>query len=145
MNPTIHLHPATQRWLRDGPLTPYVIGYFEYLIHCRYSIQSARKYVTGIAHLGRWMGQSNLSINQLDEMAVTRFLDGHLPVCDCPHPAFRSRPDLRAACAHLLRILRDQGVIPLPAMPTAPLDEEVRRFDEHLCNVRGLAVETRHN
>jgi len=145
MNPTIHLHPTTQRWLRDGPLTPYVIGYFEYLIQCRYSVQAARKYVTGIAHLGRWMGQSNLSINQLDERAVTRFLDDHLPVCECPRPAFRSRPDLRAACAHLLRILRDQGVIPLPAMPTAPLDEEVKHFDEHLCNVRGLAVETRRN
>ncbi len=145
MYPTIHLHPTTQRWLRDSPLTPYVIGYFNHLIQCRYSVQTARKYIAGIAHLGLWMGQSQLLIDQLDERAVNRFIDEHLPVCDCPHPAFQTRSDLRAACVHLLRILRDQGIIPLPATPSTPLDEEVGRFDEHLRNVRGLAVDTRRN
>jgi integrase/recombinase XerC len=145
MNLDIHLHPATQRWLRDSPLTPYVIGYFNHLVQCRYSIQAARNYINGIAHLGRWMAQSHIPIDQIGESTVSQFLDEHLPVCDCPRPAFRSRPELRAACAHLLRLLRDQDAIPAPATPTTPADEEVGRFDEHLCKVRGLAVETRRN
>jgi integrase/recombinase XerC len=145
MSSTIHLSPITQRWLRDSPLTPYVMGYFDHLIQCRYAAETTENHMAGIAHLGLWMGQSHLAIAQLDETVVTRFLDQHLPMCACPRPVFRSRPDLRAACAHLLRILRDRGVIPRPATSTVPFDAEVDLFDEHLRNVRGLADETRRN
>ena len=112
MSSTIHLPPTTQRWLRDSPLTPYVMGYFDHLIQCRYAAVTTEKYMAAIAHLGLWMGQSHLAIEQLDEQAVNRFLDEHLPMCDCPRPVFRTRSDLRTACAHLLRILRDRGVVP---------------------------------
>jgi hypothetical protein len=44
-----------------------------------------------------------------------------LPMCDCPRPVFRTRSDLRTACAHLLGILRDRGVVPWPTTPTAPM------------------------
>ena len=145
MSSIIHLSSTTQRWLRDSPLTPYVMGYFDQLIQCRYAAETTEKYMAGIAHLGLWMGQSHLAIEQLDKKAVTRFLDEHLPICACPRPVFRTRSDLRAACAHLLCILRDRGVIPRPTTPTAPLDAEVDRFDEHLRNVRGLAGETCRN
>jgi len=145
MSSTIHLPPTTQRWLRDSPLTPYVMGYFDHLIQCRYAAETTEHYMAGIAHLGLWMVQSHLGIEQLDEKAVTRFLDEHLPMCACPRPVFRTRPDLRAACAHLVHILRDRGVIPRPAAPIAPFDAEVNLFDEYLRNVRGLADETRRN
>lgn len=145
MKSTISLHPTTQRWLRDCPLTPYVAGYFDHLIECRYAAQTTQKYIEGVAHLGRWMSQCHFTIDQLNEEAINRFLDEHLPRCDCPRPAFRTRSDLRAACAHLLRMLRDRGVIPPLATPIAPRDEEVDRFDEHLRDVRGLADETRRN
>jgi integrase/recombinase XerC len=145
MSSTIHLPPTTQRWLRDSPLTPYVMGYFDHLIQCRYAAVTTEKYMAAIAHLGLWMGQSHLAIEQLDEQAVNRFLDEHLPMCDCPRPVFRTRSDLRTACAHLLRILRDRGVVPWPTTPTAPLDAEADLFDEHLRNVRGLADETCRN
>ncbi|MEI7994712.1 MAG: tyrosine-type recombinase/integrase [Methylococcaceae bacterium] len=145
MNSTIHIPPTTQRWLRNSPLTPYVIDYFDHLVQCRYAVETTEKYMAGIAHLGLWMGQSHLAIEQLDEKAVTRFLDEHLPTCDCPRPVFRTRSDLRAACAHLLHILRDRGVIPQPATPTFPLDAEVDCFAEYLCNVRGLAGDTCRN
>jgi hypothetical protein len=135
MTPSIHLQLNTQRWLRDSPLTPYAIGYYDYLVLCRYSVETIEKHLASIAHLGYWMGQCHLSIVQLDEGAVTRFLDEHLPFCDCPRPAFGSRPDLRAACHHLLRVLRDLGAIPAPVAPASPLDSEVARFDEYLCNV----------
>ena len=145
MSSTIHLPPTTQRWLRDSPLTPYIMGYFDHLIQCRYAAETTEHYMAGIAHLGLWMGQSHLAIEQLDEQAVNRFLDEHLPMCDCPRPVFRTRSDLRAACAHLLHSLRDCGVIPQPATPTIPLDAEVDRFAEYLRNVRGLASETCRN
>jgi len=145
MSSKIHLSPTTQRWLRDSPLTPYVMGYFDHLIQCRYATETTERYMAGIAHLGFWMGQIHLVIEQLDEKAVTRFLDEHLPICSCPQPVFQLRTDLRAACAHLIRILRDRGVIPKPVTQAVPFDAEVGLFDEHLRNVRGLADETRRN
>lgn len=142
---SIHLPLNTQRWLRGSPLTPYAIAYYDYLALRRYSVETIEKHLASVAHLGHWMGQCHLPIGQLDEGVVTRFLDEHLPVCDCPRPAFGSRTDLRAACHHLLRVLRDLGVIPEPVPPSSPLDREVARFDEHLCNVKGLGTETRRN
>lgn len=145
MTPSIHLQLNTQRWLRDSPLTPYAIGYYDYLVLRRYSVETIEKHLASIAHLGHWMGQCHLSVGQLDEGTVTQFLDEHLPFCDCPCPAFGSRPDLRAACHHLLRVLRDLGVIPAPVAPASPIDREVARFDEYLSNVKGLGTETRRN
>jgi site-specific recombinase XerD len=143
MRPTIRLHPTTQRWLRDCPLTPYVAGYFDHLIECGYSAQSTKNHIAGIAHLGWWMRQCHLAIDQLDEQAINRFLEEHLAQCDCPQPAFRTRGDLSAACTHLLHFLRDMGVVPQPILPDTPIDQEIRHFDDHLRNVRGLIAKTR--
>jgi hypothetical protein len=52
MSSKIHLSPTTQRWLRDSPLTPYVMGYFDHLIQCRYATETTERYMAGIAHLG---------------------------------------------------------------------------------------------
>jgi hypothetical protein len=60
MSSNIHLSLITQRWLRNSPLTPYVMGYFDHLIQCRYATETAEKYMAGIAHMGLWMGQSHL-------------------------------------------------------------------------------------
>lgn len=109
MSPTFYLHSTIQRWLRDCALTPYVAGYFDHLIECGYSAQSTKNYIASIAHLGRWMSQCHLTIDQLDEQVIERLLDEHLPLCDCPRPVFRTRRDLAAACMHLLRLLRDRG------------------------------------
>ena len=76
---TIHLPPTTQRWLRNSPVTPYVLVYLDYLTECRYADETAEHYLAGLAHLGLWMRLSHLSIEELDETVVTQFLDEHLP------------------------------------------------------------------
>jgi integrase/recombinase XerC len=142
---TIHLPPTTQRWLRNSPITPYVLVYLDYLIECRYADETAEHYLAGLAHLGLWMGLNHLNIEELDETVVTQFLDEHLPNCDCPRPIFQTRADISAACAHFLRILRNRGVIALPVSPVDPVQEEVERFDDYLTDVKGLASETCRN
>jgi hypothetical protein len=44
---------------------------------------------------------------------------------------------------HLLVVLRAHGVVAEPTPATTPVDEELRRFDEHMRHVRGLAPKTR--
>ena len=134
---TIHLSPATQRWLRNSPVTPYVLSYLDYLTECRYADETSEHHLASLAHLGLWMGINHFRIEELDEALVTQFLDDHLPICDCPRPIFQTRADLSAACGHFLRILRDRGVIPPLPTPVEPVYAEVDRFDDYLRDVRG--------
>lgn len=142
---TIHLSPATQRWLRNSPVTPYGLVYLDYLTECRYADETSEHHLAGLAHLGLWMGINHFRIEELDEALVTQFLDDHLPNCDCPRPIFLTRADISSACGHFLRILRDRGVVPPPPSPVEPVYAEVDRFDDYLNDVRGLASETRRN
>jgi integrase/recombinase XerC len=142
---TIHLSPATQRWLRNCPITPYVLIYLDYLTSCRYADETSEHHLASLAHLGLWMGIHHFHIEELDEALLTQFLDGHLPICDCPRPIFQTRADISSACGHFLRILRDRGVIPPLPTPVEPAYAEVDRFDNYLNDVRGLASETRRN
>jgi integrase len=79
----------------------------------------------------------------LAEEVVAQFLDGHLPQCRCPPPVEHTRADLRAAFGHLLVVLRANAVIPERVLETTPVEEELRRFDAHMDQVRGLAAATR--
>jgi len=142
---TINLSPATQRWLRNSPVTPYILIYLDYLTGCRYADETSEHHLAGLAHLGLWMGLNHFRIEELNEALVTQFLDDHLPNCDCPRPIFQTRADLNAACGHFLRILRDRGVIPPLPRPVEPVYAEVDRFDDYLSDVRGLVSETRRN
>ena len=40
-----------------------------------------------------------------------------------------NRRDLSATCVHLLRVLRDKGVIAEPTAKIGPVDEELNGFD----------------
>ena len=102
--------------LRNSALAPHVDAYFAYLNRGRYAPNTASQYLRCITHFARWMQQTNLSLNKLDEAAVTRFLSKHLPHCRCPTPVVRGHDDLRAACVHLLRVLREHGAIPMPIL-----------------------------
>ncbi len=135
----------TQRWLRNSPVTPYILIYLDYLTGCRYADETSEHHLAGLAHLGLWMGLNHFRIEELNEALVTQFLDDHLPNCDCPRPIFQTRADLNAACGHFLRILRDRGVIPPLPRPVEPVYAEVDRFDDYLSDVRGLVSETRRN
>ena len=87
--------------------------------------------------------QCHLDIHCIDEDMVSRFLENHLPQCACARPVHRTRNNLRAALRHLLVVLRDEAVIAEPIWGTTPIDEELRRFDDHMNHVRGLAPATR--
>jgi site-specific recombinase XerD len=89
------------------------------------------------------MSECGLNAEDLDEKIVAQFLDEHLPHCRCPAPVVHTRADLRAALGHLLVVLRANAVIPERVLETTPVDEELRRFDVHMDQVRGLAATTR--
>lgn len=143
MDSTLHLHPNPKGWLFNGALAPHVDAFVEHLRQGRYTHNTTNKYLGCIAHFARWMGQSRLAVEHLDEAAINRFLGDHLSRCDCPWPVCRVHSDLRAACGHLLRVLRHKGVVAEPVAATGSINDELLRFDEYMRSVRGLATKTR--
>jgi integrase/recombinase XerC len=135
--------PPSKEWLLDSALAPHVDAFIEHLKQGRYATGTIYSYVACIAHFARWMHQSSVTVERLDEATVEQFIGGHLPRCDCPAPVARVYGDLRAACGHLLRILRDRGVVAKPVPATGPIADELHRFDKHMRDVRGLAPKTR--
>jgi hypothetical protein len=139
MDPISLLHARPKGWLATSVLAPHAAAFATYLTHARYSSQSCGSYVASLAHLGRWMSQCCLPLGQLDEAAVEPFLDRHLPRCDCPRPVMRTHSTLRAACTHLLKVLREQRVIAERAGASGPIAKELDRYDAHLREARGSA------
>jgi integrase/recombinase XerC len=145
MDPITSLHARPKAWLLHSVLAPHADVFVSYLTHARYSAQSRNTYVASLAHLARWMSQCCLPLSQLNEAAVELFLDRHVPRCDCPRPVVRTHSALRAACAHLLKVLREQKVIVERAGATGPIAEELDRYDAHLREARGLSEGTRRS
>ncbi len=91
----------------------------------------------------RWTQRSGLDLHWVDETLVAQFLDDHLLHCTCGWPTRGVPQDARAALGHLLVVLRTLGVVAPRAVSATPVDEELRRFDEYMERVRGLAPKTR--
>jgi integrase/recombinase XerC len=143
MDSTRHRHSARARWLSKPPLASYVDAFSRHLTERGYAQNTIDGYLACIAHFAHWADRLRLRVGEIDETVVAQFLDEHLPRCDCKKPVCDDRRYLRAALNHLLVVLRALGVICAPAVRATPVDEELRRFDEHLDRVRGLAPKTR--
>ena len=139
MNP---IHHSTT-WLLESQLTAYVDAFMHHFIEGRYSSITIEKYLGCIAHFAHWSTQSSIDIHDINEEVVQRFLNEHLPHCDCARQVHRDRKDLHAALAHLLVVLRANTVIAETPNGATPLDDELRLFDDHMDHVRGLAPKTR--
>ena len=143
MNPTHRLRGRSAAWLLEGKLAPYVDASFSFPYERRYSRWSIDVYLGCVAHFAYWMRRRRLAVHGLAEGTVRRFLDEHLPDCDCPRPVCRTRNDQRAALGHLLAVLRLQGAVAEPARIDTPVDRELQRFDDYMQHIRGLARRTR--
>ena len=130
-------------WLADGPLALHVDAFKQYLTDRGYAATTFANCMGSIAHFAQWVHGRRLCVQRIDEAAVTEFLEEHLPRCRCSGPVHRDRRGLSAALGHLLVVLRAQGVIAPRAVSTTPVDDELRRYDEHMDHVRGLAPKTR--
>lgn len=139
MNPSRRLHAR----VAASKFAPHVDRYLHYLTERCYAPHTIDAYLGCIAHFAYWMSQRRLAVHRLDEETLRRFLDEHLPSCDCPRPVRRTRIDLSAALGHLLVVLRSQGAVGEPAWVVTPVDEELQCFDDHMNHVRGLAHQTR--
>ncbi|HTT09281.1 MAG TPA: site-specific integrase [Burkholderiaceae bacterium] len=87
-------------------------------------------------------GRTHRKLAAVNEALVAEFLYEHLPRCTCTVAA-HDRGSVSAALGHLLVVLRAAGAIPPKAQDTSPVGKELRRYDQYMVQVRGLAPNTR--
>lgn len=106
----------------------------QYLVVQGFSVSRTRRYVRVIEHFGRWVGRRHIS-----RSLVQQFLEQGLPACQCSGVSRYWRSN-RAALNHLLEMLgqnrREE------ALPPGWRGNLLRRYQEHLVRVRGLAPAT---
>jgi site-specific recombinase XerD len=127
--------------LRASTLAPYVQPFWDSLTRQRYSRNTARQYLNCLAHFALWSRQRRFDLRALDRHAAD-FIDQHLPHCNCAAPVQRSRPQMRAALRYLTTVVRTAGV-QQDDRHVGPVDQQLRRFDDHLLHAKGLAGSTR--
>lgn len=135
------IHPLPAQWLRDSALAQFVPAYWCRLVERQYAPNTARTYLCAVAHFALWSRSRRLDFGALEQDAQCFVLE-HLPRCACPYPVQRSRHQVRAALQHLQVVLSDAGIQADRRVDS--LDGELRRFDVHMRDVKGLAESTRH-
>lgn len=137
------LHPTVRAWLLEGPLSAHVAAYVARLRRGRNATNTAGRCLGGVAHFAHWMSMCHVPVHMLDDGCIDQFLRYHLPRCDCHGAAVRGPRELHAALVPLLAMLRAQHVIAVPPPPAGPIADELRRYDSHMRDARGLASGTR--
>jgi integrase len=137
------LHPTLRAWLLEGPLSAHVPAYVARLKRGRYASNTSSRCLNGVAHFAHWMSTCHLPARMLDEGCIDQFLRYHLPRCDCLGGALRTPHEAHAALVPMLEILRAERVIARPPAPAGPIADELRSYDAHMRDARGLATGTR--
>jgi integrase/recombinase XerD len=132
--------PVVVERLRSGPLSPYFDSFAGVLAGLGYARRTAGAQFGVLARMGRWLDRSALTVTDLEERIVHRFLDEE------KHHGRRGRGD-RATLRRFLDHLRHEQVIPVPepVIDAHPLALLTRRYAQYLREERGLHPVTVHN
>ena len=122
----------------EGPLSPHLEAFVSSLIEQRYSAWCVYLKSYRAANFSSWLALQVSDARDVDERAIARY---HRERSRGRHRPWRNELH---ALHQLLTFLREHGVINDPAAAAAvvPADYFVRRYEEHLHHVRGLATRT---
>ena len=136
--------PAYRDCLCSSVLSKSADAYIGYLQQQQYCPLTIRSYLHGIEHFAGWVTRRNILLHSFNESLMRQFVTEHLPECDCPDPCQRTVTAVRPALAHLLRVLRMDGLLSGPQKLVPPeILSELARFDHYLEFDCGLAAATR--
>ena len=132
--------PGVVERLRGEPLSPHLDSFAASLADLGYARCTGREQIDLLARMGRWLAGNALTVADLEERIVSRFLDEG---CCQGHPRRGDRSTVRRFLEHLRR----GGVIPVPegVCDQPPLALLESRYAQFLRTERGLTATTEHN
>ena len=123
-------------------LDRHILGYCAYLVERGNAAGYVRNCEAAVVHLSMWMKGANKRLVDIDEGLIAEFVEHHLPGCHCATSA-RHPSTVRAALGHLLVVLRAASAIAPRPLDMTEVGQELRRYDQYMEQVRGLAPKTR--
>jgi integrase/recombinase XerC len=139
--PRSRLDPSS-RTRGCSQLDRHIPAYRQYLVDRGNAAGYAHSCEAAVTHLSLWMKGAKKNLNDVDEGLIAEFVDKHLPDCRCATNA-RHPSSVRAALNHLLVVLRAAKTIAPAPLDMTEVGEELRRYDQYMEQVRGLAPNTR--
>jgi integrase/recombinase XerD len=119
-----------------GPLEPHIVGFAEGLLRQGYSRSAASQHVCFIAHLDRWMQAEGVGLDDLNDLAIERYLAQRRAA---GYVEYRSVKALRP----LLEYLTPLGVLPVrQEVPPDPVEELLGGYRAWLLVERGVTPGT---
>lgn len=140
---SLHVRPAICTQIRSGPLGAWADPFIAALADRGHASSVQRRHLRAAAVFGAWMTRHQITVAMIDEAVVARFAREQ-----CRWQA-SSRPGGRVngvvtGVRSLTAYLWEQGAgREAHSTPDTDLDLWVRRFEEHLTRVRGVAPGTR--
>lgn len=125
------IEPDLLARLRVGPLASYLDAYLKQIEHQGFAPSSVPMQMYAIARFSRWLQTQQFDLQQVDEVAVERFLKRDSDSC---------RSGEAAPLRRLLAMLREIGQT--AAKPPQPRNDQQHLMDEYQCYLlqeRGLS------
>jgi integrase/recombinase XerD len=124
--------------MTQGPVGPYMVQYAAALHTAGYTRLTGRRMLESVASFNRWLQRNSIPPNRICSSHVQRYLQlhwrGNSWPCTCD----------RSALSRLLTLLREEGVIPIPAPPVStPCESVIEEYDAYLKKERVLSEGTR--
>ena len=130
--------PKYRAGVLEGPLGPYIDGFIDCVSRVGYTPGSLRCLVMGAAYFGRFLAKRRFfDLGKLQDKHVQEYI-ATTPARHRGKYIFHVSPEARAA-PHVLRYLRQIGVVPAAAPPVHPFSVLLEEWLEFLRNHCGLA------
>ena len=132
--------------LCDGPLGPHLEDLVAEIQRQGYRPLTVRRYIQAADMLSVWMKRRGVSAEDLDEVAVERFVRS-LGRCRSPRVRLGRLPEVASGARKVAGVLWQQGIAGRRRVTATESDTDrwLRSFDEHLARVRGLGSGSRRN
>lgn len=127
----------------NSALSGFEKAYCQRLSINGYAQGTQQQYLNCVTHFATWMQVSNISLREFGPDLIIRFLEKHLPDCQCPGRVQRHPPQIRAALHQLMPVLLDAGHA-TNLLGRDDIQVELDFFDAYLRDQCGLAINTRN-
>lgn len=136
--------PCARARLQRNVFGPYLPSLVQSLEQAEYAAETIRLHLRAVIRFGKWLQRRKITLGEVNETTVAGYVQHEQrkrPIRSGP------RPYKAIGLRHLLRALRQHGVIivPLDADPHSSVEEWLHNFADYLEHVTGCASATRIN